>query len=1038
MQRKHRYPVLAVSLALAGCAGQLDPAADANSADIQRSPSVQLAAHHDVSPPLILIPPAERSGQLIDHPVKRLPRPAASVSSGDSVHQAILPSLFMPTTAANFDGIGNGFGGFSVASAPPDTNGDIGPNHYVQTVNSDFVVLGRSGAILHGPVPINTLWSGFGGLCQTDNDGDPVVKHDNIADRWIITQFAVTGADGGATPFLQCVAVSTTADPTGSYARYSFPYNGFNDYPKLSVWPDAYYITFNIFNAGGTAFLGGKVCAYDRARMLTGAAATQQCFDVGTTYGGLLPSDLDGAAAPPAGSPAYVLALGATTSTLALWKFHVSWTTPGSSTLTGPTEFSVSPYSPACNSAASPCIPQVGTTQQLDSLSDRLMYRLAYRNFGNHEALVVNHSVTVASQTGVRWYEIRSPGGTPTVFQQGTYAPDSNHRWMGSIAMDRSGNMALGFSLSSASLHPQIHYTGRLVGDAAGTMSQGEGTIINGGGSQGASLNRWGDYSNLAIDPLDDCTFWFTSEYLATNGTFNWNTRIGSFKFPGCGGTVSNDFSITASPASLSLASGASGTSTIATAVTSGSAGAVSLSVSGAPSGATASLSPTSVTAGGSATLTVNAGTAAAGSYTLTVTGVEGSATHSTTVTVNIGGAVSNDFSIAASPSSLTLVQGTAGTSTISTAVTAGSAAPVSLAVSGAPAGATAALSPSSVTAGSSSTLTVNAGTAAPGSYTLTVTGTEGAATHSATVALTVSSGGTGGGIVNGNFETGTLSGWSSTGTTAVVAGGAHSGTYSARVGGTSPTSGDSSIAQTFSAPSTGGQLSFWYNVNCPDTLTYDWATATLKDNTTGATTTVLPQVCNATGTWAQVTASLAAGHSYTLMLISHDDNYSTDPTYTGFDDVTIGAAAPPSPIVNGGFESGSFTGWTTTGIAAISSTAHAGTHSARLGSTVPTSGDSTAAQTFTAPAGSSKLTLWYQVHCPDTLTYDWATATLKDNTTNTTATVFAKVCSNSGSWTQAAAGVTAGHSYTIKLVSHDDNYSSDPTYTYFDDVAVQ
>src|SRR5205823_2396352 len=326
-----------------------------------------------------------------------------------------------------------------------------------------------------------------GGGCQANNDGDPTVVYDRISDRWVISQFSVS-----TTPYLQCVAVSQTGDPTGAWYRYSFTYPNFPDYPKMGVWPDAYYVTFNMF-AGGSTFTGATVCAFDRSKMLLGQSATQQCFNTSTTYGGLLPADLTGTLQPPAGSPNYVLGLGATSSTLAFWKFHVNWTTPSNSTFTGPTSLSVASYTEACG-ATGTCVPQAGTTQRLDSLSDRLMYRLEYRNFGDHESLVTNHSITAGSSVGVRWYEIRTPSTTPTVFQQGTYAPDSSCRWMGSVAMDQAGNMALGFSVSSSILNPQIHYTGRFATSPAGVMDQGEGTIINGTGSQtGSGLSRWGD-----------------------------------------------------------------------------------------------------------------------------------------------------------------------------------------------------------------------------------------------------------------------------------------------------------------------------------------------------------------------------------------------------------------------------------------------------------------------------------------------------------------------------------------------------------------
>ena len=573
------------------------------------------------------------------HPVRPIPRSnGGSVGAAEPISQPLVQA-FMPATFLNFGGIGNGFTGpsgtFTVNAAPPDTNGSVGPNHYVQIVNTDFAIFNKSGVPIFGPVPVNTLWGGFGGLCQTDNDGDPVVVYDRIADRWVISQFAVTGADGASVPFLQCVAVSQTPDPTGSFNRYSFGYTAFPDYPKMGVWPDAYYQTFNMF-AGGTTFSGGEVCAYDRTKMLAGQAATQQCFNVGTTFGGLLPASVDGSLGPPSSAPNYVLALGPniTDTTLALWKFHVDWTTPANTTLTGPMTITVPQYTEACSGGT--CIPQPGTTQQLDSLADRLMFRLAYRNFGDHESLVVNHSIMTASSVGLRWYEIRSPGATPVVFQQGTYAPDSNFRWMGSIAMDQSGNMALGFSLSGTAVHPSIAWTGRLATDTLGQMPQGESTFLSGAGSQTGGLSRWGDYSAMAIDPTDDCTFWYTNQYLQATGSFNWSTEIAAFKFPSCGAATLSDFSISATPNSLNLAQGTHGSSTISTAVTSGSASTVSLTVSGVPTGATASFSPTSVSAGNSSTLTVTAGSASPGTYSLSVTGTSSSATHSTPLTLTV------------------------------------------------------------------------------------------------------------------------------------------------------------------------------------------------------------------------------------------------------------------------------------------------------------------------------------------------------------------------------------------------------------------
>jgi hypothetical protein len=493
-------------------------------------PIVAPATHFDVSAPLSGMTPAPIV-DLKDKKEKKkneLPEVAAS-GTADSAVQSEQGTDAAPATTTSFDGIGRGLGSYSPRWAPPDTNGAVGPDHYFEIVNADIAIFSKSGGLLYGPVGTNTLWSGFGGSCEARDDGDGVVEYDRLAGRWIVTQFTNDNTN------TECVAVSTTADPMGTYARYSFTYSAFPDYPKLAVWPDAYYITFNLFGPNG--FAGGMVCAYDRGRMLAGQAATQQCFNLGTSYGGLLPGDVDGSTPPPAGSREYVLNYGS--NRLNLWKFHVDWATSTNTTLSGPTAISVASFSPACGGA---CIPQPSTTQRLDSLSDRLMTRLAYRNFGDHESLVVNQSVATGflnqGPTGVRWYELRNPSGTPSVYQQGTYAPDSAHRWMASVAMDQAGNIGLGYSASSSSVRPSLRYTGHLTTDPLGVMGQGEGVLQTGTGSQLPGLGRWGDYSSMTIDPSDDCTFWYAGEYLKTDGTFNWSTRIGSFRFPNCGVTA--------------------------------------------------------------------------------------------------------------------------------------------------------------------------------------------------------------------------------------------------------------------------------------------------------------------------------------------------------------------------------------------------------------------------------------------------------------------------------------------------------------------
>jgi hypothetical protein len=438
-------------------------------------------------------------------------------------------------------GVGNDFigpqGSYTITSIPPDTNGAVGATQYVQWVNDAFAIFNKStGAVVYGPALGNTLFQAFGPTdpCAVFNDGDPIAQYDKAAQRWVLTQF-IASNDGP--PYAQCFAVSTTSDATGTYHLYEFRFSNFNDYGKLGVWPDGYYMAFNMFQppSQGGHGLGAEVCAFDRSKMLAGQSASALCTQPDSSHFGLLPSDLDGATTPPAGSPNYFVNFGA--NSLNLWKFHADFTTPSNSTFTGPTNIPVAAFNPACSGGT--CIPQPGTTQQLDSLADRLMYRLAYRNFGGHESLVVNHTVDAGGgRAGVRWYELRSPGTAPTVFQQGTFAPsDGLYRWMGSIAMDKAGNIAMGYSESSSSTFPSISVTGRVPGDPRGTM-EAEASIFAGLASQddgSGTVKRWGDYSAVTVDPSDDCTLWYTTEYIPFSGAFNWDTRIVSLKFNTCG-----------------------------------------------------------------------------------------------------------------------------------------------------------------------------------------------------------------------------------------------------------------------------------------------------------------------------------------------------------------------------------------------------------------------------------------------------------------------------------------------------------------------
>jgi hypothetical protein len=707
--------------------------------------TVRRDVHHDVSLPLselIRHAPLPSLTRRPVEPLRRIPLPPGLEQfQEDPVLQTATVPPPTPPVLQSFEGLGNAQYGFSVTGAPPDTEGTVGATQYVQWVNTSFAIFNKSnGALISGPTAGNTLWSGFGGGCETNNDGDPIVIYDKLAQRWVFSQFSVS-----TTPYLQCIAVSTTSDATGTYNRYSFQYSNFDDYPKMSVWPDAYYETFNMF-AGGTTFVGADACAYNRAAMLAGTTATQVCFQQGTSVGGLLPADLDGTTAPPTGSPNYMMYFG--TNNLNLFKFHVDFSNPANSTFTGPTVINVAAFSPLCGGGT--CVPQPSVSQQLDSLADRLMYRLAYRNFGSHESLVVNHSVVAGSGGGVRWYEIQNPAGTPVVAQQSTFAPDSNYRWMGSVAMDQAGDLALGYSVSAASaVFPSIRFAGRVPTDPASTLET-EVNIVSGTGSQNGSLSRWGDYSAMQVDPVDDCTFWFTEEYMKTTGSFNWNTRIANFKFPSCGSTATPDFSIAASPTSLTINQGSNGTSTITITSLNGFNSATTLSASGLPSGVTATFSTNPVTppANGSAnsTLTLTAsGTATTGTATVTITGTSGALTHSTTITLTVNPAATPNFTIGASPSSLTITQAGNGTSTITITSQNSFSSATTLSASGLPSGVTAAFSTNPVTppanGSASSTLTLTASaTATTGNATVTVTGTSGSLTHSTSIALTVNS----------------------------------------------------------------------------------------------------------------------------------------------------------------------------------------------------------------------------------------------------------------------------------------------------------
>jgi hypothetical protein len=504
------------------------------------------------------IPPRLAPAPFEREPIR--PQPPTDLTGADRAAQTFQgPIGSAPSPGGvSFEGVGAGIPGFVPTSVPPDTNGRVGATEYVQWNNTSFAVWDKSGRLLYGPVAGNTLFQPLGGVCATHNDGDPVVAYDILSGRWILSQFLI-----GASPDFshQCVAVSATGDALGSYYLYDFVTDSTNlvDYPKIGVWPDGYYMTGHVFNQAGTAFLAGRIFVFERDKMLQGLPARQLQADLRTYNGraqyGFLPSDLDSLTPPPAGEAAFVIGPDPVSNrNLDSTRVAVTWGATPRITLTETkiaATWSVPPCVGSPSNADFNCVPEPSpatTADYLDNLSFHLMYRLPYRNFGGspvQESLVGNISVKgSASQPGhgaVRWYEFRNAGSsstTPTVFQAGTFDPDNAYRWMGSIAMDKDHNVALGYSKSSPSINPGIYVTGRLSTDPPNTMGA-EATVTAGSGVQiGANgFNRWGDYSAMTLDPVDQCTFFYTNEYYRNQVDGNnedWATRIASYRFASC------------------------------------------------------------------------------------------------------------------------------------------------------------------------------------------------------------------------------------------------------------------------------------------------------------------------------------------------------------------------------------------------------------------------------------------------------------------------------------------------------------------------
>lgn len=506
--------------------------------------------------------PAKDPELLLDiRPERRGPERAGSGHGVDAARQSSTASIQALTTAANFEGLSNNdnFAVLGLRVNPPDPVGAVGPDHYVEAINLAVAVYAKDGTRLLGPVDLGSLWDGFAVPQCSNNAGDPIVVYDQFVDRWLITQFTPSSN----TDNWNCVAISQTGDPTGAYYRYAF-YTGANfpDYPKYGQWTDSYVATTREFGPAGEYGIG--VYAFEKNKMVNGQPARAVGFFLDgndpailpLVGDGLLPAYIDGkqkplnaASIPLVGTQDDGGPYGATFDALNIFDLTVKWRSTPQASLVLKAQLPVASFDSMfpCAPTSRDCLPQPGITnpsQYLDVLSyrQRPTHRLAYRNMKTYDALVTGQSVEAASGVaGMRWYEIRRSGGAYSVYQQGTYAPnDGIHRWMGSVAMDKQGNVAMGYSVvNGTSVFPGIRYTGRLAGDALGQMTQGEGTIIDGSGVQTSTNSRWGDYTSLNLDPVDDCTFWYVNEYYTAAGQASspagWQTRIASFRLPGCG-----------------------------------------------------------------------------------------------------------------------------------------------------------------------------------------------------------------------------------------------------------------------------------------------------------------------------------------------------------------------------------------------------------------------------------------------------------------------------------------------------------------------